>query len=134
MRTKLNAYESSLPLMIYNFVKDHLKVKTTLKKSGLFNWTSVTYLHLHRQCGFGACVATLGAEESPSGRKKRKRQGDHMEERLISALESGTQNLQLQWVLDRELRKEQGKLFLSVLDQLVHAIGRMADAMEEHKG
>lgn len=79
------------------------------------------------------CVLTLGGEESPSGRKKKKRKGDPIEERLLSALESGTQKLQLQWVHDRELRKEQGKLFFNVLDQLVHAIGRMADAMEVQK-
>lgn len=70
---------------------------------------------------------------SPTKRKKRKRRPDTIEERLLSALESTSRNLQLQLRHDRELRIEEGKGLMTMLDKLLTSVARIADALELRK-
>lgn len=72
-------------------------------------------------------------EDNPTKRKKRKRRQESIEERLMSALEIATRNLQAQLRQDREHRIEEGKGLMNVLDKLVVAVTRMADALEVRK-
>lgn len=69
-------------------------------------------------------------EGSPTKRKKRKRRPESMEERLLAAVESTSRNLQLQLRHDRELRTEEGKDLMKVLDRLLTSVGRIAEALE----
>jgi len=67
----------------------------------------------------------------PMGKKKKKRQREPMEEQLISVLERSSQDLQRHLSLDRELRKEQSRGLVEVLNKLVDVIGTMAEAMQK---
>jgi hypothetical protein len=53
-----------------------------------------------------------------------------VEEQLISVLEKSSQDLQQHLSLDRELRKEQARGLVEVLNKLVDVIGTMAEAMQ----
>lgn len=72
-------------------------------------------------------------EESLTKRKKRKRRPESIEEKLLAALESTSRNLQLQLRHDRELRIEEGKGLMTLLDKLLTSVGRIADALEVRK-
>jgi hypothetical protein len=72
-------------------------------------------------------------EDNSTKRKKRKRRQESIEERVVSALETTARNLQAQLRLDREHRIEEGKGLMNVLDKLVVAVTRMAEALEVRK-
>jgi hypothetical protein len=71
-----------------------------------------------------------GIYHHPMGKKKKKRQRESVEEQLISVLEKSSQDLQQHLSLDRELRKEQARGLVEVLNKLVDVIGTMAEAMQ----
>lgn len=88
------------------------------------------------ECGLGGSTDVTGCpkqEESLTKKKKRKRRPETIEERMLSALESTSRNLQLQLRHDRELRIEEGKSLMSVLDKLLTSVARIADALELRK-
>lgn len=71
-----------------------------------------------------------GIYHHPMGKRKKKRQRESVEEQLISVLEKSSQDLQQHLSLDRELRKEQARGLVEVLNKLVDVIGTMAEAMQ----
>lgn len=88
------------------------------------------------ECGLGNSTDVTGCpkvEESLTKRKKRKRRPESIEEKLLAALESTSRNLQLQLRHDRELRIEEGKGLMTLLDKLLTSVGRIADALEVRK-
>lgn len=86
--------------------------------------------------GLGGSTDVIGCpkqEGSPTKKKKRKRRPETIEERLLSALETTSRNLQSQLRHDRELRIEEGKGLMNVLDKLLTSVARIADALEIRK-
>lgn len=85
---------------------------------------------LQTENGDGGDDDEVGIYHHPMGKRKKKRQRESVEEQLISVLEKSSQDLQQHLSLDRELRKEQARGLVEVLNKLVDVIGTMAEAMQ----